>query len=393
MGAFAYLAGGAAVTYLVTAAITALFAWLALLHELFVVAAIILWGLVIAVYWLGSRRAAPGSALWNWLMSNLDRLTNRQALQARFQQAAGVTHSAFDPAAFRAHLERHVIGNRTVIDTMVRQLDRGFAREKRSRPIGVFMLVGPPAGGKTNFARHVGEALYGENGAVHIDMTALSAEHAKSSLFGAAKGYSGSDKYGLIPDKLRANPKQVFVLDEVEKADREAQRAFLDAFERGKVTEASDQSQWPADQAVFIMTSNAQDRELVAAAARYPDDDAGFAQECRRMLQGSFEPAFLSRVDHFFVILPLKGEELAELVAIQIEKAVLEFGLELAPGGIDVDVLLDITRQMESSGHDARQLRRAIDDDIGDQVLARKREGVSIVRIDSRDGHAVVVPA
>ena len=61
-----------------------------------------------------------------------------------------------------------------------------------NRPIGSFLFLGPTGVGKTELARTLAEALFGDEAAmVRIDMSEFQERHTVSRLVGAPPGYVG----------------------------------------------------------------------------------------------------------------------------------------------------------------------------------------------------------
>jgi ATP-dependent Clp protease ATP-binding subunit ClpA len=119
-------------------------------------------------------------------------------------------------------------------------------------------------------------------------------------LFGAAKGYIGSEVYGALTAALQETPNLVVLLDEIEKAHPKVHKRFLTAWNDGYVTEASDGKQISTTRAIFMLTSNAGTEALTDIGNR----NAGDPDEIRRasidvLLQAGFASKVLNRLDLF----------------------------------------------------------------------------------------------
>ena len=87
------------------------------------------------------------------------------------------------------------------------------------RPIGSFLFLGPTGVGKTELAKTLAEAMFGDQDAlVRIDMSEYMEKHAVSRLVGSPPGYVGFDEGGQLTEKIRNKPYSVILLDEIEKA-------------------------------------------------------------------------------------------------------------------------------------------------------------------------------
>ena len=88
-----------------------------------------------------------------------------------------------------------------------------------NRPIGSFLFLGPTGVGKTELARTLAEALFGDEAAmVRIDMSEFQERHTVSRLVGAPPGYVGYEEAGQLTESVRRRPYSVLLLDEIEKA-------------------------------------------------------------------------------------------------------------------------------------------------------------------------------
>ncbi|HAZ30702.1 TPA: Clp protease ClpC, partial [Candidatus Acetothermia bacterium] len=87
------------------------------------------------------------------------------------------------------------------------------------RPIATFMFLGPTGVGKTELAKTLAWAVFGdEEAVVRIDMSEYTERHTVSRLVGAPPGYVGYEEGGQLTERVRRRPYSVILLDEVEKA-------------------------------------------------------------------------------------------------------------------------------------------------------------------------------
>ena len=117
-------------------------------------------------------------------------------------------------------LHKRVIGQEEAVASLARAIRRAHAGLKDpKRPIGSFIFLGPTGVGKTELARALAEALFGdENAMLAFDMSEYMERHTVSRLIGAPPGYVGYDEAGQLTEKVRRQPYSVVLFDEIEKA-------------------------------------------------------------------------------------------------------------------------------------------------------------------------------
>lgn len=237
------------------------------------------------------------------------------------KKAIGVFHNGHSEDAFAhidtdavTHIEDSLKGEIFGQDRAIRQVADmvqngasalNLARRDGSSysPRGFAVMAGPSGVGKTATAKAVAEILFGSpDNMIRIDMAELSQSFTISRLIGAPPGYVG---YGDgIFTKLRANPRQVVLFDEMEKADPSIWNLFLSILEDGRISQGeSFRDCYP------ILTTN-----LGAAESMYESDPVQaehIVKECIRdyCVNKLNKPELYSRIRDHIVVYNALDEE------------------------------------------------------------------------------------
>ncbi|MFA6849964.1 MAG: ATP-dependent Clp protease ATP-binding subunit [Selenomonadaceae bacterium] len=297
-------------------------------------------------------------------------------------------------------LQKRIVGQNEAVRAVakaVRRARAGLKEEKR--PIGSFLFLGPTGVGKTELARALAEALFGdENAMIRFDMSEYMEKHTVSRMIGAPPGYVGYEEGGQLTDAVRRKPYAVILLDEIEKAHYDVFNILLQVLEDGRLTDSQGRKV-DFRNTVIIMTSNA------GAGFLRPESAAvGFAtgklssvekektakkhvlDEVRKI----FKPEFLNRIDETLVFHPLAKEDLLKVVEILLRDvkrrlADMEIGLEISPAA---------KGKLVAEGTDfkfgARPLKRAIqrliEDELAEALLAKKFKAGDTIYVKRLDG-------
>ncbi len=219
-------------------------------------------------------------------------------------------------------LASRVLGQDHALAAIARRIQTSRAKlDNPSRPIGVFLLVGPSGVGKTETALALSDALYGgERNLITINMSEYQEAHTVSSLKGSPPGYVGYGEGGVLTEAVRRRPYSVVLLDEVEKAHPDVMELFFQVFDKG-ILEDGEGREIDFKNTVILLTSNVATDKVMRMCADpelVPTPEA-LAEALRQDLMKVFPPALLGRMVTvaYYPILP---KVLEQIVRLQIKR-------------------------------------------------------------------------
>lgn len=262
-------------------------------------------------------------------------------------------------------LRLKIFGQDEAIDELVEAIKlnkSGLGDE--NKPIGTFLFIGPTGTGKTELSKQLASAL--DMNLIRFDMSEYSDKTAINKLIGSSAGYVGYEDGGLLVDAVRKTPNCVLLLDEIEKADPEVFKVFLQVMDYGTL---KDNKGRMADfrNSIIIMTSN--------AGTRYNTNKLGFSTgeeskaviDRNKIMDGvkeTFAPEFrnrLTKIVQFNEITPELGKKIVnkELDDLNIKLLKKNISAKYSKACIDEIIKLGISPQ-----YGAREIQRLIDSKI-----------------------------
>ena len=282
------------------------------------------------------------------------------------------------------HLRHRVIGQGHATDRIAKSLLRARSGLKdRTRPIGVFLLIGPTGVGKTLLAKELSQYLFDQRrGLIRLDMSEYSERHNVARLIGSPPGYVGHGEGGQLTEAVRRQPYAVILFDEIDKAHSDIFNTMLQIFDEGHLTDGSGRKV-DFRNTIIIMTSNAGARNAqekrrrvgYSTHSKENNQDNHSDDEYQRALESTFSPEFLNRIDETVLFRSLTIDDIEQIINLELD-SILKRTQEQ---GYTVEITAAAKRHLATIGYDsqygARALRRTLRTNIEEPLSSFIIEG------------------
>ena len=262
-----------------------------------------------------------------------------------------------------------------------------------NRPLASFMFLGPTGVGKTELCKKMANFLFStEQAVVRFDMSEFQEKHTVSRLIGSPAGYVGYDDAGQLTEAVRRKPYAVLLFDEFEKAHRDISALLLQVLDEGYLTDAQGHKV-DFRNTLIVLTSNLGAEILTGVdplhSHKQSRDDDTIPPEIKKavmdVVQSSYPPEFLNRIDEFIVFNKLSRTALRDIVDIRLR----ELQSRLDDRRMKLEVGDEIKEYLCEKGYDprygARPLNRLIAKEIGNNLADK------IIRGQLRGGQTATV--
>lgn len=273
--------------------------------------------------------------------------------------------------ALENKLSEKIIGQPYAIKVTVEALKRHVSGLRSSKsPIGTFLYAGPTGVGKTQLAKELAIELLGdEKRLIRLDMSAFTEEHSLTRLIGSLPGYKQHEQGGQLTEALKQNPKAIVLIDEIDKANPQVLKTFLQVFDEGFICDAQG-TVIDCRNAIFILTTNLGAKKILKLSEEGNDEEE-ILEEIKGDIIRFLSPELYNRLE-VAPFLGLGEEQLEELISNmlkEVEKDLSEkkqISVEWDPSIVDF---------VKTNGYDyelgARPLKRMLDKSVN-TVLAQE---------------------
>ena len=248
----------------------------------------------------------------------------------------------------------------TAVSNAIRRSRAGISDP--DKPNGVFLFLGPTGVGKTELTKELSKQLFDSADAlVRLDMSEFSEKHNVSRFIGAPPGYVGYEQGGTLTEIVRRKPYSVVLLDEIEKAHPEVLNILLQLFDDGRLTDGQGRV-IDFKNTIIVMTSN-------LGAEYFSESDIDLKNKIKDVIQDSFRPEFINRIDDIIAFNKLSSENLKTITINQLsrlsQRMYRDMSIEII---FDTSVIEHLSKIDENNIYGARPIKRKIQTQIENEL-------------------------
>lgn len=267
-------------------------------------------------------------------------------------------------------LKKSIFGQDEAIEQVVESLYVPAAGLGDStKPIKTFLFLGRTGVGKTELTLKLAESVSDPPlEVVRIDLSEYQQEHEVSKLFGSPPGYVGYEEGGRLTGAVLKNPNCVILLDEVEKAHPKIWDAFLQVFDKGRLTDNKG-VEVDFTQSIIVLTSNIGADKLNKNVLGFNSGSVEEQYKVRQTetdkiikneLEKVFRPEFINRIDEVIVFKELSETVIKNIVRKEfnlLRDRCREHGAKLYTYPVAID---EIVKRSDISKYGAREIQRVV---------------------------------
>lgn len=303
-----------------------------------------------------------------------------------------ISRSVVKPAReMRQWFRDRVIGQEQAIESVLETIALYKAGlHDANRPIGTFLFVGPTGVGKTELAKTLATFLFGsETRLLRFDMSEFKDYQAFEMLVGAT---DRQDKPARLLNPVKAQPFQVILFDEIEKAHPNVWNLLLQILDEGRLTSPKGGTV-NFRNTIIIATSNAGAKELERLGIGFTGDGNQVSdKEVHKQLEQVFRPELINRFQHIVRFFSLTKTQVKKIAQRELRGILDREGI--VSRNLIVETSDDVLNATVEHGYDQsygaralkRELQRRIVLPIANYLLENTVDSGAIIKLDSNQG-------
>ena len=238
--------------------------------------------------------------------------------------------------------------------------------KEQKRPVCSFLFIGPTGVGKTELAKTLAQAYFGDaKRMIRLDMSEYQEKRGLRRLIGS-RTEEGLQK-GYLTESVKRQPHSLLLLDEIEKAEPDILNLFLQVMDDGRLTDVSGET-INFTNIILIATSNAGTSFIQKKISQRIEYEEIYQQLKEEILLEYFRPEFLNRFDKIVLFRALTMENMFKITVLFL-RTVKD---RLKEKGVGFEIEKEAVKELAAAGFDplygARPLRRIIQEKIENVV-------------------------
>ena len=189
------------------------------------------------------------------------------------------------------------------------------------------LLVGKTGVGKTLFVKEYAKLLFPNSELLRLDMSEYKEKASVTKILGAPPGYVGYSEKNSFLHKVKNNPYSVILLDEIEKADTDVLKIFLQVFDEGYLNNSEGEKIDFSNTTIFLTSNLGMNQANI-----------GYGKENRlakEEINSFFGVEMVNRIDEIIYFKNLTLEDIKKIIRKKFKDKKIEISTEVVDKIID----------------------------------------------------------